>query len=319
MITLTLINLLHIWLDNLSPADYAPTTVARYSSVIRRFLHWYDQQERRPAQLADLTPITLVNYRSTLQQTQSTATTNVHIAALRAWCLWLTQRGYLVENPTSYLKSISRVDRDAPEPLFNQAVNALLRSAHRTRYGKRDYAICQMLLQTGMRLGECQALTWQDITFQERKAFVLIRSGKGDKARTIPLNGSVRSALVGYIAPILGCDTKAKAVAAAWPVNYNSPLWQSQKGNQLSTTAIWRMFKQLVADCASRGLVPADTTTHHLRHTFAHHYLAKNPGDLVGLARLLGHTNLNTTKIYTQPTFEELTTRVDQIPLNAYA
>ena len=314
-----LTNVLNIWLDNLTKADYAPTTIARYGSAIRRFLQWYDQQEQRPAQLADLTPIALVNYRTTLQHNQSTATTNVHIAALRAWCLWLADQGYLSEDPTDRLKSISQVDRDAPEPLSNQAVNALLRAAHRTRYGKRDYAICQVLLQTGMRLGECQALAWQDIVTQERKAFVLIRSGKGDKARTIPLNGSVRSALVEYVAPILQCEAKAKIVAAAWPVNHHHPLWQSQKGSQLSTTAIWRMFKQLVIDCASRGLVPADTTTHHLRHTFAHHYLAENPGDLVGLARLLGHKNLNTTKIYTQPTFEELTTRVDQMPLNAYA
>ena len=61
MMTLLLTKILNRWLDNLSSADYAPTTVARYGSVVRRFLRWYDQQERRPAQLADLTPIALVN------------------------------------------------------------------------------------------------------------------------------------------------------------------------------------------------------------------------------------------------------------------
>ena len=68
----------------------------------------------------------------------------------------------------------------------------------RDRHGKRDHAILQMLLQTGMRIGECQSLGWQDITFQERKGLVLIRSGKGNKSRTIPLNSSIRSALVEY-------------------------------------------------------------------------------------------------------------------------
>jgi len=47
-------------------------------------------------------------------------------------------------------------------------------------------------------------------------------------------------------------------------------------------------------------------------------FLAHYPGDLVGLARLLGHESLDTTKTYTQPTSGELAQRVEQIPLNAY-
>lgn len=82
---------------------------------------------------------------------------------------------------------------------------------------------------------------------------------------------------------------------------------------------MWRVIHNLVQDCAARDLVPEDTTPHACRHTFAHRYLERHPGDLVGLARLLGHADLNSTKIYTQPTAEELALRVDQIPLNAYA
>jgi site-specific recombinase XerC len=47
-------------------------------------------------------------------------------------------------------------------------------------------------------------------------------------------------------------------------------------------------------------------------------YLAQHLGDLVGLARLLGHADLNTSKIYTQPTVAELASRVDKLSLNAY-
>jgi site-specific recombinase XerD len=74
----------------------------------------------------------------------------------------------------------------------------------------------------------------------------------------------------------------------------------------------------LVRDCAARRLVPPTTTPHTLRHTFAHHYLAAHPGDLVGLARLLGHTDLNTTAIYTRPSVADLAARVNQLALNAY-
>ncbi len=45
----------------------------------------------------------------------------------------------------------------------------------------------------------------------------------------------------------------------------------------------------------------------------------RHPGDLVGLARLLGHSSVHTTQVYVQPTEEEMAERVSQIDLNAYA
>ncbi len=70
---------------------------------------------------------------------------------------------------------------------------------------------------------------------------------------------------------------------------------------------------------STRQLVPADASAHTLRHTFAMFYLEDNPGDLVGLATLLGHSSLDTTRIYGQPTSVMLAARVDRLSLNAYA
>jgi site-specific recombinase XerD len=314
--------LLAAWLVDLEEVDHSPKTVTRYGGVVHRFLTWHEDEERRPVVLDDLTPIALASYRSYLQKQCATATVNVHVAALRAWCQWLVKSEYLAENPAINLRMVGQVHTDAPEPLSNTAVNALLREARRCRHGKRDHAIVQLLLQTGMRIGECQALGWQDITLKERKGRVLIRSGKGNKSRTVPLNSSIRSALVEYVAPILKCRPTAKEVAKHWPQTVEtqrySPLWVSQKGNQLSPSAMWRVVNRAVEACAIRSLVPEETKPHDLRHTFAHRYLQQHPGDLVGLARLLGHESLDATRIYTQPTSGELAQRVEQIPLNAY-
>ena len=78
------------------------------------------------------------------------------------------------------------------------------------------------------------------------------------------------------------------------------------------------MMDGIVVACAARGLVPEDTSAHTLRHTFATHYLDEHPGDLVGLAGLLGHSSLDTTRIYTQPTAEEIADRLERLDLNAY-
>lgn len=311
-----------IWLDYLGDIDRSSKTIQRYAGVLRRFLTWHESEEQRPMQFTDLTPIALMSYRAYLQKKWATATVNVHVAALRIWCQWLVQNNYLVENPAANLKLVGQVQTATPEPLSHTAVNALLREVRRGRHGKRDHAIVQMLLQTGMRIGECQSLHWQDITFREKKGAVLIRSGKGNKSRTVPLNSSIRSALVEYVTPILGCKPIAKDVARQWPhpkdEMASSPLWVSQKGNQLSSPAMWRIVSHAATACAQRSLVPEETKPHDLRHTFAHRYLQQHPGDLVGLARILGHESLDTTKIYTQLTSEELTQRVEQIPLNAY-
>ncbi len=95
-------------------------------------------------------------------------------------------------------------------------MNALLRAAQQTRYSERNTAILQMMLQTGMRIGECAALQWGDIGLGERKGIVVIRAGKGNHARRVPLNQSIRQALAEYVAPMLDVENSLQAVAV-WP------------------------------------------------------------------------------------------------------
>ncbi len=71
------------------------------------------------------------------------------------------------------------------------------------------------------------------------------------------------------------------------------------------------MFASLVNDCAARGLMPADITLHSLRHSFAHRYLEQYPGDLIGLARILGHESLETTRVYLRLTVDDLAQRME--------
>lgn len=66
-------------------------------------------------------------------------------------------------------------------------------------------------------------------------------------------------------------------------------------------------------------LVPEETSAHTLRHTFARSYLAQYPGDVVGLATLLGHSSLDTTRLYSQPEVSQLATRVERLEINAYS
>jgi site-specific recombinase XerD len=247
---------------------------------------------------------------------------NGQISALRAFCAWLTEERYLEVNPAKRLKLVGRQEASTRSGLNDTQVNALLRQARNSRDSLRNYAVVQVLLQTGMRLDECSQLTLDDIELGERSGRVTIRQGKGNKARVVPLNASARQALAEYVALRLNCDPTVKAVARAWPRRSSDTpsafLWHSQKKGTLTTSAMRQMIDVLVRDAATRALVPAQTSAHTLRHTFARNYLAEHPGDIVGLASLLGHTSLDTTRIYSQPTIEQLSTRVERLPQNAY-
>ncbi|MBN2149793.1 MAG: tyrosine-type recombinase/integrase [Anaerolineales bacterium] len=66
---------------------------------------------------------------------------------------------------------------------------------------------------------------------------------------------------------------------------------------------------------ASRAGIEGAISPHMLRHTFATRYLEANRDDLRGLAALLGHSSLDTVMIYTEPTLDDLTVRMERIEL----
>ena len=312
------------WMHSMQENDRAANTIRLYQKAVRSFIQWYQEQEHREITLDDLTPIALIGYRNEIQhhQNKATSTINAHVAALRAWCGWLYDNKHIAFNLATRLKFIDeQASASSPKGLKDKEVNALLRAAQRTRYPERDYAILQVLIQTGMRIGECAALNYQDIVLGQRSGSATIRSGKGNKARTVPLNASARKALIDYAALTLKTEMILEAVLAVWPsrqINPPAPLWVSQKTGRLTTSAIQRMIDHLVRECSDRGVVPADASAHVLRHTFARNYLQQNMSDVMGLATLLGHNSLDTTRIYSQPTDDQLADRIEHLKLNAY-
>jgi site-specific recombinase XerD len=316
--------LLEDWRRFLHEHDRARGTIKKYTQAVAHFLAWYEQEERMPLQLAALTPIALIGYRNHLQHEQhkSISTINLRISALRTWCAWLVDEGYLPLDPAARVKLLGGETGSKREGLEPSQINALLRQAQISRDPARNYAIVQVLFQTGIRLSECSGLTFGDITFGERSGLLLVRAGKGNKVRSVPLNASAREALSTYVAPRLGVGKPSiKAISSQWPnprsEQAHSPIFESQKGGALTTSAMGQMIDDLVT--AAGELVPQKTSAHTLRHTFAHHYLAQYPGDVVGLATLLGHSSLDTTRLYSQPTVSQLSTRVEQLKINAYA
>jgi site-specific recombinase XerD len=168
---------------------------------------------------------------------------------------------------------------------------ALIRSVRAS--GKtRDIAIVTLFLHTGIRVSELCALNTDDVILKERSGYVIIRSGKGNKRREVPLNSTVRNALKEWLG-IRGNDSKA--------------LFTGKRSNSLSTRAVGYLLEKYSFRAGLEKVTP-----HVLRHTFCKS-LVDAGESLDRVATLAGHENLNTTARYTTPTQKDLQRSVENI------
>jgi site-specific recombinase XerD len=153
--------LLDLWCQYLQEKDRSTGTIRKYFQAVTHFCAWYEQEERVPLTLLSLTPIALIGYRNELQHEQhkSFSTINLRISALRAWCGWMSEQGYLATDPAAHVKLVGGEASSSRTGLKSAQVNALLRQAQLSRDPARNYAIVQVLLQLYRMVFACQPLS----------------------------------------------------------------------------------------------------------------------------------------------------------------
>jgi len=155
---------------------------------------------------------------------------------------------------------------------------------------RRDEALLNLLLYTGLRVSEAAALNTDDVTINDRSGKVTVRSGKGREHRELPLHKEARKALKAYL--------------EVRPQDQGEGLFLGQRGS-LGPRGI-QMRLAALGEAAG-----VEVTPHVLRHTFATRLLREVGTDLVTVSALLGHESVATTAIYTQPSEEDLTEAVE--------
>jgi site-specific recombinase XerD len=288
---------LNDFLADLRRQEASPATVRNYAADLRAFARWFRDSVGEPFAARSVTPTDLREYKAylrTVEQKQA-ATINRRLAALRRFFAWAKGMGLVEDLPTAQVKGLPAAPR-TPKALAKREVDRLIREAER-HGNKRNLALLLTLRHTGLRVGELCHLRLGDIAISERKGEVLVRAGKGNKDRTVPLNNDVRRALVAYL--------------AVRPTVAHDYLFVGQRGAPLQPQGV----QEVVAKYARRAGLP-EVTPHVLRHTFAKHVLDAGE-DLATVQRLLGHERLETTAIYTHPTARDLEEAVRRLEADA--
>lgn len=281
------------FLAELERRETSPSTQRGYAADLRVFARWFEGSTGEAFAAAAVTCSDVRDYKAHLLTVEKRrpATVNRHLAALRAFARWAREANLVDETPALEVKGVKAV-RPAPRGLEKREADRLVRTVERGG-SKRDLAIVQVLRHTGIRVGELCSLCLGDVDAGERKGLLTVRQGKGAKFREVPLNADARRALRDYL--------------AVRPAAVDDRLFRGQRGGDLRPRGV----QTLLAKYARLAQLE-DVTPHTLRHTFAKAVLDAGE-NLVNVAALLGHEDLNTTAIYTKPTRADLERAVAKI------
>jgi integrase/recombinase XerC len=173
-------------------------------------------------------------------------------------------------------------------------------SSFKGKKAARDRMIMDIGFNLGLRIAEVASLTVGHVRLREK----LIVTGKGNKERIVPINKGLQRAIKDFI--------KQKLV---WKesIHDDAPLFISKKGAGFKKRSLQEMFENW---CLQAGLTAtngkAAFTFHCMRHTFAMR-LRERGYSIEQVAELLGHSSLNSTRVYFRPSMEELTEAVESL------
>jgi len=173
-----------------------------------------------------------------------------------------------------------KIKRNPPAILSKEEVKALIDAS----FNKKSQLLIQFLYSSGLRVSECLNLKVEDLDFKA-KTF-LVRQGKGNKDRNSLLSETLAENLKVYL------DDSAIT---------SGLIFRNREGKGLSS----RNAQKIVSGAAKRAGIKKIVTPHKLRHSFATHLLDAGVSIRV-IQELLGHSNLQTTQIYTQVSKEHL-------------
>ena len=278
--------------------DISVNTVNALILDVRKFAKWFTTVNQEPWDIERVTIRDVSDFKEHLrtEKQQAASTINRNLASIRKYFKWLSGKGCVEVNPTIGIKELKRQPL-APQGLTRAEVRKLLREVE-LRKDIRAKAIFSLILYSGARLSDLVTLELSDVMMNDRSGTVFFRYGKGSKQRTLPLPLNARKALSEYICTRPPLDTQKVFLGERGALN--------SRGVQ----AIFEKYKALT------GI--DNLHCHVLRHTFSHTFLSSAEkggagGNLVQLASILGHESLNTVKIYTTNTVEQLAEATDQM------
>ncbi|HUW30294.1 MAG TPA: site-specific tyrosine recombinase XerD [Planctomycetota bacterium] len=204
------------------------------------------------------------------------------LVAIKMFCRFLVNEGYIAADPTATLTSPNLWQR-IPNVLNVSEVDKLLAAQWPGVIGIRNRAILELFYATGARASEIADLKLADMSLDNG---YLRCFGKGSKERVAPVGARAIEALRDYLT--------AARPALALRGDDAPNVFLSQHGKPMRREDLWR----IVSQAARKAGIGKRIYPHILRHSFATHLL-EGGADLRAVQEMLGHADISTTQVYT--------------------
>ena len=248
--------------------------------------------------IAQMGPEPLLRYREWLARRLTVKGTPLRAASqceylgcLRAFCRWMVEQDWLAADPMRRIPQPRR-HRHLPRAILEPEEVALLCALPdmHTPVGCRDRVVLEILYSSALRRAEMANLRLADL--DTPRGYLLVRHGKGDKDRVVPVGGRICGLIDHYIAQ----------ARPSWPrAGESTHLLLNRFGDGMHPIGIWH----IVHKYARRSGIDKPISTHTLRHSCATH-MARAGAPIRHLQELLGHASIETTQIYTHLTITDL-------------
>jgi integrase/recombinase XerC len=279
------------WLQSLAhERALSPKTVEAYGRDVRQFLVFLAPHLGGPVDLAALSGLKPVDIRAFLADRRAAGIGSRSLmrglAGLRSFTRFLERQGLGRTAAFSAVRA-PKLSRSLPKPLPVPAARRVVDVEARAGEERepwilaRDAAVLALLYGSGLRISEALSLTPADLPAGDGVGTLTV-TGKGNKARQVPVLPAVLALVADYVAQ------------CPWKPARDAPLFRGAKGGPLSPRIVQLAMERM------RGALglPETATPHALRHSFATHLLGRG-GDLRAIQDLLGHASLSTTQMYT--------------------
>ena len=222
------------------------------------------------------------------------------LSAIRQFHGFLVLEGYRSDDPTSTVVA-PRLGSPLPKVLQFDEVGSLLAAVREVEgwRGARMNALLEILYASGLRVSELVSLRISSLSRDGRVATV---RGKGGKERLVPLGEAARRAVAEWL-PLRDSMLGKKIETVPWLFPSRATAGHITRNS---------FAKQLRKIALSAGLDPGRVSPHVLRHAFATHLLA-NGADLRSVQKMLGHSDISTTQIYTHVLHQRLKSLVQEV------
>jgi integrase/recombinase XerD len=284
------------FLEWFAARGYSPHTIQLRREALQGLIRWLD--ERGISRPQDVTrPILeryrrhLYHYRKENGEPLSFATQAQRLIPIRGLFKWLARENHILSNPASELE-LPRVHRKLPAHILSpEEIEAVMaQSLLHGELGVRDRALLETLYSTGIRRSELIHLKLYDIDL--RNGSLMVRSGKGQKDRYVPLGSRAIHWLRRYLDELRPAIVIEPDDGTVFLHEFGEPFSK----NRLS---------DLVKKTLRAAGIDKPGAAHLFRHAMATHMLS-NGADIRFIQAILGHAQLTTTEIYTHVSIAKL-------------